>query len=75
MIVIKNEYINQLPLYEVEEVTMEQALSLLAMRQKYAGETIVSRAGNRLKISEEFDDIQQLIERVVNAWGPTGARG
>lgn len=75
MIVKKNDCINQLSLYEVEEVTIEQALSLLSVRQKYAGETVVSRVGNRLRNSGEFDEDKQIIETVVNTWGPTGARG
>ena len=75
MIVNKNDKANQLPLYEVEEVTMEQALSLLTVRQRYAGETVVSRAGNRLRILGEVDENQQIIERVVSAWGAVGATG
>jgi hypothetical protein len=75
MIVNKNDYVNQLPIYEIEEVTIEQAFRLLSIRQKYAGETAVSRMGNRLRIPGEFDETQQLLEKVVTAWGPTGARG
>jgi len=75
MIIKKIDHTIPLPLYEVEEVSVEQALNLLSTRQKNVGDTGVSQVSERLRISEEVDEVQQLVERLVNIWGPIGARG
>ena len=50
MIVHKNIHDSALPLYEVEEVSMAEALTLLET-QKRRGETLISRAGNKLRMN------------------------
>ena len=64
-----------MPIYEVEEVTMEQALSLLNVRNNHKDETIVSRLENRLGIAGEVDEMQQMMERLAAIWSPVEARG
>jgi hypothetical protein len=73
MIVKRNKSKKLLPLYEVEEVTVEQALRLLNMEQKYADDKVVGNAAGRLRMTGDVDEIQQTIERLATIWGPIGA--
>jgi|GEM_PF-4523647 len=42
---------NALPLYEVHEVSVEEALRLLRPEREYEPETLISRAGRRLQLT------------------------
>jgi len=75
MIVNKNNAGRLLPLYEVEEVTVEQALRLLNLQQRYTPDTAVSRAALPNRIVGEVDEIQQRIDGLINMWGTIGTRG
>jgi hypothetical protein len=75
MIVNKNNPDMLLPLYEVEEVTVEQALSLLNLQQRYTADRVVSGAGHPNRITGEMDEIQQSIDGLINLRGPIRALG
>lgn len=75
MIVGKNNGHMPLPLYDVEEVTVEEALGLLSVQQKYSGESLISRAGNRLRMRGNPDKLPQAMDRFFSIWGPDGAHG
>jgi hypothetical protein len=75
MIIEENDGQMPLPLYDVEEVTVEEALCLLSFRQKYYGEPLISRAGNRLRMRGNPDKLPQTLDRFFSIWGPSGAHG
>jgi hypothetical protein len=77
MIIKKNDHRIPLPLYEVEEVSVEQALKLLNVRQNNLGDShaTVSWMINRLRRSDEAAEIQHSVERLTNIGGPPGTRG
>ena len=75
MIVGENNGHIPLPLYDVEEVSVEEALGLLSTQQKYAGESLISRAGNRLRMRGGPDKRPQTMDRFFSIWGPEGAQG
>jgi len=74
MIIERNVDQKPLPLYEVEEVTVEQALCLLSYRQKYLDSTAVSRAGERLNNMATTVDNRWTMERFQSIWGADWAR-
>ena len=51
---ISKKYVSKsaLPLYEVHEVTMEEALLLLTSQRQKERESLVSRAGKRLRMPD-----------------------
>ncbi len=62
MIIEENNGFMPLPLYDVKEVTVEEAWCLLSNQQKYSGETLFSRAGNRLRLHCDADKLHRTIE-------------
>ena len=58
MISKKYEPKSTLPVYEVHEVTMEEALLLLTSQRHAQEESLVSRAGNRLRMPDTGGRLQ-----------------
>lgn len=59
MILDKNTLNGLLPLYEVQEVTLEEALILLKSERKRSVESLIARAGERLHRPAETRLCQQ----------------
>lgn len=62
MIILKNKDNHLLPLYDVQEVSMEEALILLAGQQNEFDEFPTIRADDPFSVQRHTDQFQRMIE-------------
>jgi hypothetical protein len=64
MIVKKYDYRRPLPIYEVQELTLEQAMRLLCDQRRIPCDMVDHWLENRPGVSRKLDEMQQVIEMV-----------
>ena len=62
MIIEENKETSSLPIYDVKEVTVEEALYLLNAQQKRSGESLISRAASRMRVLGDPDRLRRVLQ-------------